>query len=81
MTAKEFRHWRKRMGYSLAQAGRALGVTPRTIALYEKGEKPVPGNPSATTDITIPHAVALACAALLAGLEPLGEVKPKGAKK
>ena len=80
MTPREFAQWRKRMGYSLAQAGRALGITARTVAAYQKGEKPVPGNPAQVTDIVIPRSIALACAALAAGLDPIGELKPKKPK-
>ena len=73
MTSRDFAAWRKRMGYSYAAAATALGVTRRTAIRYEKGEQPVPGNPAQVTDIVIPRAIALACAALAAGLDPIGD--------
>jgi predicted transcriptional regulator len=73
MTARDFAAWRKRMKYSYTEAAAALGLSRRTIIFYEKGEKPVPGDPAKVTDIVIPRAVALACAALAAGLTAIGD--------
>jgi len=42
MSADEFRHWRERKRYTLDAAARALGVSRRMIAYYEKGERPIP---------------------------------------
>jgi hypothetical protein len=80
MTPRDFAAWRKVMGYSYTTAAAALGLSRRMIILYEAGEKPVPGDPAKTTDIVIPRAVALACAALAAGLDPIGTLKTKGVK-
>ena len=42
MSAEAFRHWRERRAYTLDAAARALGVSRRMIAYYEKGERPIP---------------------------------------
>ena len=42
LTAEAFRAWRERKAYTLDGAARALGLSRRTIAYYERGEKPVP---------------------------------------
>lgn len=70
MTPAAFRAWRATMGLSQLQAATALGVSKRMIQLYEKGEKPEPGTAGVSTrDITIPRYIALACAAIAAGLK------------
>lgn len=56
MNSKQFRVWRRRLDLNQAEAGRRLGLSSRTIQLYEAGAWPVP------------RAVALACAALELGL-------------
>jgi DNA-binding XRE family transcriptional regulator len=42
MTPEAFRHWRERKAYTLDEAGRALGLSRRMIAYYEKGDRPIP---------------------------------------
>ena len=42
MTADAFRAWRLRKAYTLDGAARALGLSRRTVAYYESGEKRVP---------------------------------------
>src|SRR5260370_5392896 len=42
MSAEGFRHWRQRRAYTLDAAARALGVSRRMVAYYEKGERPIP---------------------------------------
>jgi DNA-binding XRE family transcriptional regulator len=42
MNAEGFRRWRAERGYTLEAAARALGVSRRMIAYYEKGERPIP---------------------------------------
>jgi DNA-binding XRE family transcriptional regulator len=37
-----FAQWRARHGLSLAEAARALGMTPRTMSAYGTGKRPVP---------------------------------------
>src|SRR5438552_2341147 len=41
LTAEGFRQWRQRRAYTLDAAARALGVSRRMVAYYEKGERPV----------------------------------------
>lgn len=64
MTPAEFKRWRKARGFTQAQAAEALGVSVGSIALYEAGHRQ-DGKPRA---VAIPKAIALACAALAAGL-------------
>lgn len=72
MTPDAFRAWRAAQGLSQLQAARALGITKRMIQLYEKGEKPEPGTAGVSVrDVEIPRSIALACAAIAAGLKPL----------
>ena len=40
--ARTFAEWRARNKLSLAQAAKALGLTPRTISAYGTGARPVP---------------------------------------
>jgi DNA-binding XRE family transcriptional regulator len=42
MSAAAFRRWRERQAYTLDAAAKALGVSRRMIAYYEKGERPIP---------------------------------------
>ena len=42
LTAEAFRAWRERKAYTLDGAARALGLSRRTVAYYEQGEKPIP---------------------------------------
>ena len=44
MTADAFRRWRERGAYTLDAAARALGISRRMIAYYEKGERPIPAS-------------------------------------
>jgi len=42
MSADAFRHWRESRGLTLDRAAKALGLSRRMIAYYEKGERPIP---------------------------------------
>jgi hypothetical protein len=42
MTPVAFRHWRERKAYTLDDAARALGISRRMVAYYEKGDRPIP---------------------------------------
>jgi len=42
MTPDAFRHWRGRKDYSLDEAARALGLSRRMVAYYEKGDRLIP---------------------------------------
>ena len=56
MSADAFRHWRERKAYTLDTAARALGLSRRMVAYYDRGARP------------IPRTVALAVKALEMGL-------------
>jgi transcriptional regulator with XRE-family HTH domain len=56
MTKEGFFAWRKWMGWSQAQAAQHLGVSKRTVQLYESGGQPVP------------KTIELACEALTRGV-------------
>ena len=63
MTSDQFKLWRKDMGLTQAAAADALGLSQSSIELYERGMRKDDGRP-----VVIPKTVALACAALKAGL-------------
>ncbi|MBN9021676.1 MAG: helix-turn-helix transcriptional regulator, partial [Rhizobiales bacterium] len=63
MTPEQFRAWRIELGLSQARAGEVLGVSRPTIINYEAGSRREDGRP-----VPIPKTVALACAAVAAGL-------------
>lgn len=42
MTSEAFRHWRERKAYTVDEAARALGLSRRMVAYYEKGDRPIP---------------------------------------
>ena len=47
MDGNDFKAWRAELGFSVAQAARALGVKPRTIQYWEADDAPI----SAATQI------------------------------
>lgn len=61
MTADEFKAWRTEHNMPLKEAAEALGTTLRAVQYWEAGDRP------------ISRTVALACAAVQAGLAPFGE--------
>lgn len=61
MSPKEFRRWRKGLKLSQKAAAQALGLKPRMIQYYEKGERD-------GTKVEVPKAVRLACYALSQGI-------------
>lgn len=65
MQASDFKAWRKSMGYTQKEAAAALGLGTSTVEQYDRGIRKDDGQP-----VTIPLSVALACAALAAGLSP-----------
>jgi DNA-binding XRE family transcriptional regulator len=67
MTADEFKVWRKMMRLSQVAAAQALGLSKTSIELYERGSRRDDQRP-----VHIPRTVALACAAVFAGLAPWG---------
>jgi len=68
MTKEQFKTWRKKMGFTQKQAAEALGLFRNTIINYERGTRPENDLP-----VKIPRSIALACAAIEAGLKPVGE--------
>lgn len=63
MTPTDFKNWRKAMGLTQAKAAEVLDLSPSTIEFYEAGKRRGSGAPA-----PIPRTVALACAALAAGI-------------
>ena len=64
MTPAEFRSWHNAMGYTYDTGAAALGVSRGTYADWLAGRSRTTGKP-----ITISRLVALACAALAAGMD------------
>lgn len=64
MTPEQFKGWRSGMSFTQASAAAALGVSKRTVELYEKGRRDAPD----PRPVEIPKTVALACMALRAGI-------------
>ena len=67
MTSEQFKAWRKGMGLTQAGAADALGLSKESVFNYETGVRRDGGRA-----VVIPRTVALACAAVSAGLEPVG---------
>lgn len=63
MTPADLRTWQARMGYTYDTAAQALGVSRATYAEWLRGKSRTTGKP-----IKISRLVALACAALAAGV-------------
>ena len=71
MNGKKFRKWRKTRKLSQRKAAEMLGLKPRMIQYYEKGERD-------GKSVLIPKSVRLACFALDAGVMDYdGEVAKK----
>ena len=62
MTPRKFKRWRKRLKLSQKEAAEALGLKPRMIQYYEKGERN-------GEKVKIPKTVRLACYAIDPGVE------------
>jgi len=61
MSSSNFRRWRKRLKLSQKDAAKVLGLKPRIIQYYEKGERD-----GKTVDV--PRSVRLACYAIEQGV-------------
>jgi DNA-binding XRE family transcriptional regulator len=68
MNAADLRAWQAHMGYTQAQAAEALGVALGTYCEWVAGVSRTTGRPIAPK-----KTVALACAALAAGMRPWPE--------
>ena len=66
MTHADFLEWHKAMGYSYSTGAEALGVSRGTYAYYVSGTSRTTGEP-----VEYKRVLALACAALKAGLPPV----------
>ena len=62
MTPRKFKRWRKRLKLSQKEAAEALGLKPRMIQYYEKGERN-------GEKVKIPKTVRLACYAIDQGMD------------
>lgn len=68
VTSDELRSWQARMGLSALQASKRLGVSYATYRQWIAGFSRNGGRP-----IALPPLLPLACAALEAGLQPVGD--------
>jgi len=68
MNNEQFKAWRKKMNLTQQQAADALGLSIQALGNYERGTRYEDGRA-----VIIPRTVALACAAVEAGLKPVGE--------
>jgi len=78
MDGDAFRHWRKRHKLSQKDAAKALGLKPRIIQYYEKGERD-------GKTVEIPLSVRLACYAIESGIgdfdgKDSAKLKPRSKK-
>lgn len=68
MTRDDFQAWHKRRGYTYDSGAEALDVSRATYGNYLSGITASTGKP-----MVYSHMLALACAALEAGVQPLGQ--------
>lgn len=74
MTPSDFRAWRAALGLTQAQAAARLGLSVSTIKTYESGFlRRRDAHTGELVEVEIPRTVALACAAIAAGLKPVGD--------
>ena len=71
MTPSDMRAWQERMGITGLAASELLGVSYAAYKDWRRGISRTTGKP-----IEAGRAVALACAALEAGLRPIGDAAP-----
>lgn len=64
MTAEEFKRWRGSLGWSQAEAAKALDISVKMLSLYERGFR----YENNGAPVVIPKTVELACAALAMGI-------------
>lgn len=75
MTPADFRAWREAQDLSVREAAKALGLSPATVQLYERGKRFETDEAGEAVPVKIPKAVGLACAAIAAGLFDTGYVE------
>ncbi len=74
MSPADFRAWRAALGLTQAQAAAALGVSVSMVKNYESGFlRRRDAHTGELIEVEIPRAIALACAAIKAGLKPIGD--------
>lgn len=74
MTPEQFRAWRAAQGLTQAQAAAKLGLSVSTIKTYDHGFlRRRDASSGDLVEVEIPRTVALACAAIAAGLKPIGD--------
>ena len=74
MPPRQFRRWRKNMGFSQKGAAKALGLKTRMVQYYEKGERD-------GKKVEVPLSVRLACWALENGVGDFDGVAPRPLKR
>jgi transcriptional regulator with XRE-family HTH domain len=62
MRHTELKRWRARRGWTIQQAADRLGISPKTLANYERGRRYLTAG--VMTPTAVPQLVALACRAL-----------------
>lgn len=72
MTSEELKEWREKNGLTQAKAGALIGVKGQTVRQWEAGRYYGTHKP-----LKIPHYIALAIAALDAGLDAYGSKNEK----
>jgi transcriptional regulator with XRE-family HTH domain len=75
MQPDQFKAWRKLLKLTQAQAATKLGISRRSVELYESGTRG-----ENAKEVVIPRAVELACAALAAGIENYAGPEPHSIK-
>ena len=72
MDSKQFKKWRKALGFNQSKAADKLGLKLRTVQYYEKGKRK-------GKLVEIPKSVTLACYAISCGVEEVEFSEPFGA--
>lgn len=74
MTPEQFRAWRAALGLTQRQAAAKLGLSVSMVKNYESGHlRRRDAHTGELIEVEIPRTVALACAAIAAGLKPIGD--------
>jgi DNA-binding XRE family transcriptional regulator len=71
MTNQGIKQWRKSLDLTQQEAAKKLGTTKRGYQFCEAGTRPDGWKRPDDWPLTIPHSIALACAAIQVGPEPL----------